>query len=190
MAVPVSRRLFTVDEYYRMAQAGILHEDDRVELIEGEIIEMAAIGSRHAACVDRLNQLFSGRVAGRAIVRVQNPIRLSQHTEPQPDLALLRPRPDFYATGHPGPQDVFLVVEVADTSVGFDRETKLPLYARVGIPEAWLVNLSEDRLDLYRRPTSTGYQALQRLERGRRVSPLAFADLVCAVDDILGADPA
>src|SRR5262245_37141744 len=117
MAVQVSRRLFTVDEYYQMAQAGILHEDDRVELIEGEIIETAAIGSRHAACVDRLNQLFSGRVAGRAIVRVQNPIRLSQRSEPQPDLALLRPRADFYATGHPGPQDVLLVVEVADTSV-------------------------------------------------------------------------
>lgn len=190
MAVQVSRRLFTVDEYYQMAQAGILHEDDRVELIEGEIIEMASIGSRHAACVDRLTQLFVVHVAGRAIVRIQNPIRLSQRTEPQPDLSLLRPRPDFYASGHPGPQDVLLVVEVADTSIGFDRETKMPLYARVGIPEAWLVNLSEDRIDVYRHPMMTGYQAMQRLERGMRVSPLAFADLVCTVDDILGAEPA
>lgn len=190
MAVGVCRRLFTVDEYYLMAQAGILHEDDRVELIEGEIIEMAAIGSRHAACVDRLTQLFVGRVGGRAIVRVQNPIRLSQRTEPQPDLALLRPRPDFYAAGHPGPEDVLLVVEVADTSVGFDRETKIPLYARAGIPEAWLVNLTESNIAVYRNPTATGYQALQRLERGMCLSPLALADLICTVDDILGAAPA
>lgn len=190
MAVQVSRRLFTVHEYYQMAQAGILNEDDRVELIEGEIIEMAAIGSRHAACVDRLTQLFVVHVAGQAIVRIQNPIHLSERSEPQPDLALLRPRLDFYAAGHPGPQDVLLVVEVADTSIGFDREIKIPLYASAGIPEAWLVNLPEDRIDMYRRPTSTGYQEVQRLEGGMRLSPLAFSALVLPVDDILGVEPA
>lgn len=117
MAVRLLRRSFTVEEYYRMAQAGILTEDDRVELIEGEIIKMTPLGSRHAACVDRLTQLFSARIRGQAIVRVQNPIRLSERSEPQPDLALLRFRPDFYATAHPGPQDVLMVVEVAETSV-------------------------------------------------------------------------
>jgi Uma2 family endonuclease len=137
MALQVSRRLFTVHEYDQMVQAGILHEDDRVELIEGEIIEMAAIGSRHAACVNRLVQLFVMHVAGQAIVHAQNPIRLSERTEPEPDLSLLKPRPDFYAAGHPGPQDVLLVIEVADSSIGFDREIKIPLYARAGIPEVW-----------------------------------------------------
>jgi len=190
MAVQVSRRLFTVDEYYQMAQAGILSEDDRVELIEGEIIEMAAIGSRHAACVDRLTQMFVVHVAGRAIVRIQNPIHLSERSEPQPDLALLRARPDFYAAGHPGPQDVLLVVEVAETSIGFDREIKIPLYARMGIPEAWLVHLVENRIDIYRRPTPTGYAERQRLERGMHLAPLAFSDFPLAVDDVLGPAPA
>jgi len=116
MPLQAARRLFTVDEYYQMAAAGILHEDDRVELIEGEIVQMAAIGSRHAGCVDRLTQFFVLHVAGQAIVRIQNPIRLNNRSEPQPDMSLLTPRPDFYMASHPGPQDVLLVVEVADTS--------------------------------------------------------------------------
>ena len=190
MAAQVARRLFTVHEYYQMAQAGILSEDDRVELIEGEIIEMAAIGSRHAACVDRLNHFFSGHTAGQAIVRIQNPIHINVRSEPQPDLALLRFRPDFYAAAHPGPQDILLVVEVADTSVGFDRETKIPLYARAGIPESWLVHLPESRIEAHRQPTPTGYQEVIRLARGMRLTPLAFPDLVLAVDDILGTAPA
>ena len=190
MTTQLSRRLFTVHEYYRMADAGILTEDDRVELIEGEIVQMAAIGSRHAACVDRLNQLFSARVAERAIVRVQNPVRLSERSEPQPDLALLRPRPDFYATAHPMPQDVLLVVEVADTSAGIDPAEKLPLYARSGIPEAWLVDLQEDRVEVHRQPTRRGYQEVRYLERGNRLAPDAFPDLTLAVDDVLGRSPA
>ena len=112
-----------------MARAGILREDDRVELLDGEILEMTPIGSRHAACVDRLNQLFSDQVRRRAIVRIQNPIRLSERSEPQPDLTLLRPRPDFYAQAHPGPGDVLLVVEVAETSADVDRDVKVPLYS-------------------------------------------------------------
>ena len=190
MAVQVARRLFTVHEYYQMAQAGILSEEDRVELIEGELIEMAAIGSRHAACDDRLNHFFSGHTVGQAIVRIQNPIHINERSEPQPDLALLRFRPDFYAAAHPGPQDILLVVEVADTSVGFDRETKIPLYARAGIPESWLVHLPESRIEAHRQPTPTGYQEVIRLARGMRLAPLAFPDLVLAVDDILGTHPA
>ena len=189
MAIQLSRRLFTVHEYYQMAQAGILHEDDRVELIEGEIVQMTAIGSRHAACVDRLNQLFSARVAERAIVRVQNPVRLSEYTEPQPDLALLRPRPDFYAAAHPGPPDVMLIVEVADTSAGIDRAAKMPLYARAGLPEAWLVDLQTDRIEAYRQPTPQGYQDIHRFERGDHLGVAAFPDLSFAVTDILGSAP-
>jgi Uma2 family endonuclease len=186
MSIQLSRRLFTVHEYHQMAQAGILHEDHRVELIEGEIVQMASIGSRHAACVDRLTQLFVMRVAGRAIVRVQNPILLNEYSEPQPALALLRPRPDFYAAAHPWPQDILLVVEVADTSAGIDRAAKIPLYARTGITEIWLVDLQEGRVEVHRQPTLQGYQLVQYLGRGNSLALEAFPDLTLAVDDILG----
>jgi Uma2 family endonuclease len=186
MAVQVLRRRFTVDEYYRMAEAGILHEDDRIELIEGEIVQMAAIGSKHAAGVDRLNYLFSPRVGQRAIVRVQNPVRLSQYTEPQPDVTLLRPRPDYYASAHPGPQDVLLLVEVMVTSEDYDREVKVPLYARSGIGEVWLVDLEADHIEVYRQPAPEGYRQVLRLQRGERLAPQSFPDLELSVDDILG----
>lgn len=186
MAVEVWRRRFTVDEYYRMADAGILNEDDQVELIEGEIVEMAPIGSRHAGHVDRLNQLFSRRVADRAIVRVQNPIWLSDYTEPQPDISLLRPRSDFYTSAHPRPQDVLLVVEVADTSIDYDREVKAPLYARLGIGEFWLVDLVRESIEVYRRPSPEGYLEVRRTQRGEGLAPEAFPDLELSVDDVLG----
>jgi Uma2 family endonuclease len=186
MGVQLLRRSFTVEEYCRMAQAGILTEDDRVELIEGEIIEMTPIGSRHAACVDRLNRLFSARAGGQAIVRVQNPIRLGERSEPQPDLALLQFRPDFYASSHPGPQDVLLVVEVAETSADVDREVKLPLYARYGIAETWLVDLAGERVEVYRRPTPQGHEEMERIGRGARVRSQALSDLDLGVDEILG----
>jgi Uma2 family endonuclease len=147
---------------------------------------MAAIGSRHAACVDRLNYFLSQRVGGRTLVRVQNPIRSDQFSEPQPDIALLRPRADVYAFAHPGPADVFLVVEVAGTSAGFDRDVKIPLYARAGIPEAWLVDLTGDYIMVYPKPSVQVYQDVQRLQHGQSLSPEAFPDLILAVEDILG----
>lgn len=183
MSVQFLRRGFTVEEYHRMGQAGILSEDERVELIEGEIVEMAPIGSRHQACVDRTNRWFSQRVGERALVRVQGPIRLEERSEPQPDLALLRPRPDFYAEAHPGPEDVFLVVEVAETSPDVDREVKVPLYARAGVPEVWLVDLGGECIEIYRNPTARGYQEVRR---GERLAPHALADLDLAVADVLG----
>ncbi|MGH9154512.1 MAG: Uma2 family endonuclease [Acidimicrobiales bacterium] len=121
MAVQRARHRFSVDDYYRMAESGVLGPGDRVELIEGEIVEMSPIGSRHAACLRRLVALFSEGTRGRAILSVQDPVRLDQHSEPQPDLALLRPRPDYYADGHPGPGDVLLLVEVCDTTWAFDQ---------------------------------------------------------------------
>ena len=186
MRVQVQRRLFTVEEYHRMAEAGILSEDDRVELIEGELVTMSPIGSRHAGVVDRLNHLFSRRTGEGIIVRVQNPLRLSPHSEPQPDVALLRYRPDFYASAHPGPEDVLLVVEVAETSADYDRSVKIPLYARHGIPEAWLVDLLEERIEIYRHPTPQGYQDLHIAHRGETVRPTTLPDLELSVDDILG----
>ncbi len=188
MALQVARRLFTVDEYYQMAAVGILHEDDRVELIEGEILQMAAIGSRHAGCVDRLTQWFVVHVVGQAIVRIQNPIRLNNRSEPEPDLTLLTPRQDFYTASHPGPQDVLLVVEVADSSAGFDRGTKIPLYGRAGIREAWLVDLTQNHIEVHRQPVSSrrGYRDVQRYTRGMTLSVLAFPELCPLVEDILG----
>ncbi len=186
MSVQVVRRLFTVDEYYKMAQAGILHEDDRLELIEGEIVEMAAIGSRHAGCVNRIAQVFYARLGGRAIVSVQNPIRLSERSEPQPDLTLLRPRPDFYSTAHPGPEDMLLLIEVADTTEDYDRDVKIPLYARYGIPEVWLVYLALDSIEVYRGPAPEGYREVQAVRRGERISVQAFPDVVLAASEVLG----
>jgi Uma2 family endonuclease len=180
------KRLFTVEEYYQMARSGILSEDDRVELIEGEILEMSPIGSRHAACVRRLNQIFSARIGTRAIVSVQNPIHLSKRSEPQPDLALLQPRDDFYERAHPEPEDVLLIVEVAETSADFDRETKAPLYAQAGIPEPWLVDLSEDYIEVFRQPSAKGYAEVRQVRRGQVLCPQALPGLELAVADILG----
>jgi Uma2 family endonuclease len=185
MGVQVQRRLFTVEEYHRMAEAGILSEDDRVELIEGELVTMSPIGSRHAACVARLTALLFP-VEGRGILWVQNPIRLGARSEPQPDVTLLRYRPDFYASAHPGPEDVLLVVEVAETSADADRSLKIPLYARYGIPEAWLVDLLEEHIEIYRHPTPQGYRSLHIAHRGETVSPTALPDLELSVDEILG----
>lgn len=185
LAEPPRRRL-TVDEYERMGAAGIFHEDERVELLDGELFEMAAIGSRHAACVKRVAEWFSLRVLGRMIVSVQDPIRLSVHSEPQPDIALLRRRADFYASAHPGPQDVLLVIEVADSSVGYDRDTKIPLYAAAGIPEVWLIDLKPARITVYREPRDGGYQEIVQHRRGAVLTPLALPDLTLQWAEIFG----
>jgi Uma2 family endonuclease len=186
MAVQLLRRRFTVAEYHKMAEAGILSEDDRVELLEGEIVAMSPIGSRHAGLVNRLTRLFSQRAGDQVIVSVQNPIRLGEHSEPHPDLALLRPRADFYASSHPGPEDVLLIVEVADTSAAVDREVKVPLYARWGVPEVWVVDLGGERVEVYRQPGVGGYEQRLTLARGDVVSPQAFSELRLAVADLLG----
>lgn len=166
----IRKRLFSADEYHKLGRAGVLGEDDRVELIEGEILELAAIGSRHAACVKRLNALLIQNLAEGAIVSVQDPIRLSDRTEPEPDLALLKPREDFYASEHPGPGDVLLVIEVAETSVEYDSDIKLPLYARAGIPEAWLVDLPAERVEVHSRPVEGEYREISRARRGDTIS--------------------
>jgi Uma2 family endonuclease len=187
MSVQLARRLFTVEEYHQMTQAGIFTEDERVELIDGEVVEMTPIGSRHAACVRRLlNQLFSLQVSGCALLSIQDPIRVGEHSEPQPDVALLRSRQDFYASAHPTPQDILLLVEVADSSLEYDQEIKVPLYARAGIPEVWLVNLPEDRVLVYRRPAAQGYQEMHQVRREEGLAPESFPDLIVSVNEILG----
>ncbi len=151
------RHWLTVDDYYRMAEVGILDPDARVELIDGEIIDMAPPGSPHAATVNYLTQVFVRAVEGRANVVVQNPVRLNKYSEPQPDLALVRWRDDFYRERHPQPDDVLLIVEVAATSLRYDRKKKVPLYERHGIPEMWLVDVNGRRLVRYRAPRKGVY---------------------------------
>jgi len=186
MSVQVERWIFNVDEYHRMSEAGILSEDDRVELIEGEIVKMSSIGSRHIGCVNRLNAILN-RIAGQfAIVSVQNPIRLDDYSEPEPDIALLKHRPDFYSQSLATVEDVLLVIEVADTSVENDRSLKLPLYAKAGIPEAWLANLPEDRVEAHSHPANGIYQKVRVVKRGEFLSLEDIPNLVLSVDDILG----
>jgi Uma2 family endonuclease len=186
MPVQLLKRLFTVAEYEQMATAGILGEDDRVELINGEIVTMTPVGSRHAGAVKRLLHAFLPlQAAGTVLLSVQDPIQLGSHSEPQPDFALLRPRPDFYATAHPNSSDVLLIIEVAETSAEFDRTVKLPLYAKEGIPEVWLVNVTEDRIELFRDPRADGYQTHQVVSKGRSIVPLAVPNFTIATDAIL-----
>jgi Uma2 family endonuclease len=186
MSVTLTRRRFTVDEYHRMAEVGILTRADRVELIDGEIVEMSPIGASHARCVMFLTDAFVRHLAGRAVVSPRNSLRLGEHLEPQPDLILLRPPLARYHERIPGAADALLVVEVADTSQHRDRAVKLPRYAAAGVPEVWLVDLDASAVEIYRAPSSEGYRSSRRLGRGQDASPAAFSDLVLAVDDILG----
>lgn len=151
LAAPARHRL-SVDAFHRMGEAGILGAADRVELIDGEIIDMSPIGALHAAIVARLASYFSQRLGGAAVVWCQNPLRLDDTSETEPDIAILRPRADFYTTAHPGPTDVLLVIEVADTSLAYDLGTKVPLYARHGIPEAWVIDAATRRTRVFRQP--------------------------------------
>ncbi|WP_254566223.1 Uma2 family endonuclease [Oscillatoria sp. HE19RPO] len=185
MSVQLIKHKFTVDEYGKMAEVGVLKEGDRVELIRGEIIEMSPIGTRHAACVARLINLFMNRLGNRAIAWPQNPIQLGNNSQPQPDVTLLQPRDDFYATQHPQPADIFLLVEVADTTLEGDRAIKIPLYAEHHIPEVWLVNLPENCLEVYRQPTATGYQIVSTFYPGDTLSLQTFPDITINVNQIL-----
>ncbi len=179
------RRRFTVEEFYRMADAGIFTEDDRVELIEGDIVTMMPIGARHAACVNRLNHMLARMIGDDVIVSVQNPLRLDEKNEVLPDIVVLRFRPDFYANAHPTPEDVLLVVEVAETSLAYDRETKVPLYARHDIPECWLVNLQDNVVEVYRQPSPHGYKEVHYLRSEDTLRPLAFTDIAIPVSELV-----
>ena len=185
MAVQLQKRLLTTDAYHHLLQAGVFQEDDRLELIEGEIIEMLPISSEHAACVNRLNRLFARGLGERALISVHTPISLGERSEPQPDLALLRPRADDYAESHPSAEDVLLVVEVSETSASYDRDVKMPLYARAGIAEAWLVSLGDKWIEVYSEPSPRGYLSIRRVLPGSLLAPQAFPDAVLAVSEVL-----
>ncbi len=169
-----------------MGAAGILGEDDRVELLDGEIVEMTPIGPGHAGCVNRLTQLLVAGLGDRAVVAVQNPVRLALRSEPQPDLVVARPRADFYRLAHPTPGDVLLLVEVAETSADFDREVKTPLYAQAGIPELWLVDVPSRQVVVHRAPAGGRYGEVRSVGHGDRLAPQAFPDVALSVADVLG----
>lgn len=186
MSVQYQKRFFNVDEYYRMAEVGLLSEDDRVELIEGEIVEMSPIGCTHAGTIDRSSTFLNRKLGDTVIVRVQNPVRISDFSEPQPDIALLKPRKDFYTNAHPTAEDVLVVIEVADTSLNYDRNVKLPLYARAGILEAWLMVLPKDTIEVHSEPENGKYKKIQRLKRGKTLVSSVIPGFSCKVDDLLG----
>lgn len=180
------RHRFDVDAYYRMAETGILGLDDRVELIEGEVVDMAPIGSAHAGTTDVLTGLVARAVAdGLVVLRVQGPLRLDAHNEPQPDLMLLRPPADRYRRSHPAPADVLLLVEVADRSLAYDRGPKLALYARHGVPEVWLVDLPGRAVEIFREPDGEGYVERHRLTEGD-AAPALVSGLTIDLATLLG----
>ena len=159
MQIETTRKRFTVDDYYRMAEAGILQPTDRVELVEGEVVEMSPIGDRHAMAVNRATMVFARGLGDKVVVSVQNAVRIDRYNEPQPDVVLIRPREDFYGVRHPRPDDVVLLIEVADTTVRYDRNVKVPIYARSGIPEIWIVDLNKEVIHIYRGPSTRCLQS-------------------------------
>jgi Uma2 family endonuclease len=180
------RHRLTVDDYYRMAEVGILDPEARVELIDGEVIDMAPPGSPHAGTVTYLTKVLIHAVGDSALVLAQNPVRLSKYSEPQPDLALLRPRDDFYRERHPQPDDVLLIVEVAATSLRYDRRKKVPLYGRHGIPEMWLVDIDGGRFVRYRAPQQGSYTLVDEPDLGVAVDVSTLAGVAVDLSRLFG----
>ena len=176
---------FTSRDYYRMAETGVLKPDARVELLDGQVFEMSPIGPFHGGAVSRLNRLFVTLSKGRWFVWVQNPVTLDDYSEPQPDLMLLKPAADDYTTALPAPDDVFLLIEVSDSTVASDREKKLPLYGRAGIREVWIVNLPDQSIEVCRDPHYQGYASTEVLRPGAQARPLAFPDVALEVADLV-----
>jgi len=176
---------FNVKEYYRMAETGVLRPNARVELLDGRIIDMSPIGPFHGGLVNRLIRLFGKLSNGRWMMSAQNPLRLDDHSEPEPDFMLLKPSPDDYTSRHPEPEDVFLLIEVADASLDYDREEKLPAYGRAGIAEVWIINLRNQTVEVHREPHFTGYGSKTILHAGDQAVPQAFPDAVLNVAELL-----
>jgi len=176
---------FNVRAYYRMAESGVLPPDARVELLNGRIIDMSPIGPAHGGTVKQLSRLFNLLARGRWLVSTQDPVRLDDHSEPEPDVALLKTADDNYKTRHPRPDEVYLLVEVSDSTLDYDREEKLPAYGRAGVAEVWIVNLNEATLEVYREPHFTGYGSKTVLAAGDHIAPQLFPDAVVSVGELL-----
>lgn len=176
---------FSVEDYYRMAETGVLKPDARVELLDGRIIDMSPIGPFHGGVTNYLIEVFTAASKGRWKTSVQNPVHLDDHSEPQPDLILLKPVADFYRKRHPHPADVFLLVEVSDTTLTTDREDKIPAYGHAGIGEVWIINLADLTIEVYREPHFTGYGSKTILRAGDKASPQAFPDAMVDIGELL-----
>jgi Uma2 family endonuclease len=188
MSSELTRRLFTVEECYRMAEVGILRPDERVELIRGElIVKMSPIGPRHGAAVDGANRAFVNLVGQNGIVRIQGTVVLDQLVAPEPDVVLLRPRDDFYVRKNPGGEDIFLIVEVADSSLDYDTSVKSALYAILGVPEYWVADLQNDRVLCYFDPEKgmEHYRTVREFHRGDVVAPQLLPDCQLQIDVLL-----
>jgi Uma2 family endonuclease len=180
-----TKHRFSAKEYYRMAETGVLRPDARVELLNGEIIDMSPIGPFHGGLVKRLSRIFNLKAKGRWIVSTQDPLHLNDHSEPEPDVMLLKPDGDDYTRRHPQPEDVFLLIEVSDATIEYDRAEKLPAYGRAGVAEVWIVNLNELAIEVYREPHFTGYGSKTILHAGSQSAPLAFPDAIVDVAELL-----
>jgi len=186
MQTEATKKLFTVDEYYKMAEIGILPDHIRTELINGEIIEMSAMGARHASSVSRITEFLVPLLKGRAQLRPQLPLRLNDYNEPMPDFCFVRPRLDFYGRKHPGAGDTLLAIEVSDTSLRYDRDVKAGVYASTRVQEFWIVDLTGDVLLVFREPSKGAYKSSLELHRGESVSLLAFPEINIEVAELLG----
>lgn len=184
-ALTIVRKRFTVTEYEQIAAAGVLSADGRFELLGGEIVEMAALGPQHSASVTRLTELFYGLNKSHITIRVQDPVRLGDFSAPQPDIAIVNRRDDRYVGGHPEPEDVLLLIEVSESSLAYDRDVKLPLYAAAGIVEVWLVALLPQVVEVYRAPSENGYGEKRTLRRGDTLSPLHLPEAALRVDEMI-----
>jgi len=184
MSVDVVRRRFTVDEYLKMVETGILNEDDRVELLDGEVVTKTTTGPAHNASVANLNRLLILGIGSRGVLLLGPTVRLSKMSAPEPDLLLVRPEPRSYRDRYTEPGDVLLLIEVADSSLSRDRNLKLPLYAEAGIQEYWIVNEREQTIEVYLEPSGSGYRPARAYGRGETVSPSAFPDLRISLDEI------
>ena len=183
-----TRRRFTVAEYYAMAEAGILAHDERVELLDGDVIVMPPIGDPHAYSVDEIAEDLTLAHQGRARVRTQNPLRLDDHSVPEPDVMLLRRRDDLYRSSTPRPEDVLLLIEVSDSTLNYDLREKLPRYARAGIPEVWIANRRGRRIEAYTAPSGDEYTGVRYVGPGESIAPQAFPDIMLEVDWIIPAE--
>ena len=182
------RHAFTVDEWHRMGEAGLFGDDARVELLDGEVIEMAPIGSAHSGCVIALTNFLVEAIGRRALISAQGPVRLDDRSEPQPDLAILAPRDDAYRGSRATPEEILLLIEVADNSLLFDRGQKASYYAASGVRETWVVDLEGEEVLVMRSPGSDGYREVRSLRRGDRLEIEALPGITLEVDDVLGPE--
>ncbi|MBW4473698.1 MAG: Uma2 family endonuclease [Stenomitos rutilans HA7619-LM2] len=181
----IALRRLSVHDYYRMAESGIFQSDERVELLEGQIIQMAAKGTAHRAAVTRIQRLFDQRLGDRVLICLQDPVQLNDYSEPEPDIAILVPDPLDYEEHHPTASEVYLLIEVSDATLKFDREVKAPPYARAGIAEYWVLDVNARKLHVYRVPSADGYQSEAILSEALTIAPLAFPECVITVGEML-----